>query len=360
MTPRSRDSEASDAGARRPDPRYRRQAAYAKIGVAGQQAIRDASIAIVGVGALGSVAAERLARAGVGKLRLIDRDWVEEDNLPRQTLFTEVDAAERRPKSIAAADALRAINSSIALEAEVSEFESRNAERLAGGCDLLIDGTDNFETRFLINDLAIHTGRPWIHGGVIGTAGQVMTIVPRQTCCLRCILPEPPPAEALETCNTAGVLGPSVSIIASLQAVAALKLIVEGPRYARSEWSSVETWDLRVRTFDADPQSLRPSCPACGPAGKLDYLTGEKSSRGAVLCGRNAVQLSGGGRVDLRSLAARFGGRGEVHLTACNAFLVRLAVENLEIAVFADGRTVVTGTEDETTARRAVSQWIGL
>ena len=337
--------------------RYRRQIAFGKIGEAGQLKIEAARVAIIGVGALGSMVAERLTRAGIGSLRLIDRDWVEQDNLPRQTLFTERDAIDSRPKAIAAAEALAAINSTIKLEPQVIDFTPENAIKNLSDIDLIVDGTDNFETRYLLNDCSLKLNLPWVHGGVLGGSGQVMTIVPHQTCCLRCILPDPPDPTSLETCNTAGVLGASVAIVAAWQAVAAIRLIVEGSHSISSQWITIETWNAEVRRFNAEPATMRPSCKACGDAGKLDFLEGKFSKQASVLCGRNAVQISpnDSSKIDLAKLTKQ-------HLkenVVSNAYFFRLSIEPHQINVFADGRIIVRGTEEPSIARSLIAKWIG-
>lgn len=335
--------------------RYRRQTAFHKIGEKGQHAIAAAKIAIVGVGALGSNIAERLARSGVGYLRLIDRDWVEIDNLPRQTLFDEADARDRRPKAIAATEKLTSINSEIQIEPHVIDFQADNAIQLIRGCDVIIDGTDNFETRYLINDVSLEENIPWVHGGIIGATGQVMGIVPHRTCCLRCILPDLPDAEEMETCNSAGVVGPSVALVASLQSIIALKMIIEGTQSISSQWTSIDSWELSFRTFKADPAVMSPHCPAC--QGARDFLNGKLSRTADVLCGRNAVQISNAARkqVDLKELASKYDRLPH----DLNPFFLRLNIAPHEITVFKDGRTIVSGTEDASEARRLIAQWIG-
>ncbi len=334
--------------------RYRRQKAFHRIGNEGQQRLASARVCLVGVGALGSVIAERLVRAGIGYLRLLDRDWVELDNLPRQTLYTEHDALERLPKSTAARKALLKINSAVDIEANVVDFVPNNAMDLTERCDLIIDGTDNFETRYLINDVSLERSIPWVHGGVVGASGQVMGIVPGKTCCLRCILPDVPDHEAMETCNSAGVIGPAVSVIASLQAMLAMKLIVDGPNCIASEWLSVDCWDLSFRKFKADPAALSNACPAC--QGERDFLNGKLVRLAEVLCGRNAVQLQGSQKqIDLGELASKL----HQEKVDSNPFFVRLTLPTHELTVFRDGRTIVSGTEDPAEARRLVAQWIG-
>jgi len=347
--------------------RYRRQSAFGKLGRAGQERLRNSRIAIVGVGALGSVIAERLGRMGIGAIRLIDRDWVEWDNLPRQTLFTEQDARQRLPKAIAAENQLKQINSDVNFDVQVCDLVASNAIELLSGFDLILDGTDNFETRFLINDVSLELGVPWVHGGCIGATGQVMGIIPGVTACFRCLMPDPPPADQMATCDSAGVLGPAVSIVASWQAMEAVKILVGSNSDAtttkkdnRCELITFDMWSNEVRKIFLSP--VRPidqttGCPACFQ-GRRDFLHGDRSSLVQVLCGRNAVQIQSASpeKVDLVGLADRLRADGNLTL---NPFLLRFEAENLTMSVFTDGRAIVAGTEDPTVARRFLTQWLG-
>lgn len=360
--------------------RYRRQSAYGNLGKAGQERLRNSRIAIVGIGALGSVIAERLGRMGIGTIRLIDRDWVEWDNLPRQTLFDEHDAEQRLPKAIAAESHLRAINSDVHWEAHVCDLVASNAVELLRGFDLILDGTDNFETRFLINDVSLELGIPWVHGGCIGATGQVMGIVPGVTACFRCLMPDPPPADQMATCDSAGVLGPAVSIVASWQAMEAIKILTR-PRSQetnsskaddRCELITFDMWSNEVRKIflspvrpsgnqtspnTHEPLALAAGCPACYE-GRRDFLHGDRSSLVQVLCGRNAVQIQSAspGKVDLGRLADRLRADGNLTL---NPFLLRFEAQNLTMSVFTDGRAIVAGTEDPSVARRFLTHWLG-
>jgi molybdopterin-synthase adenylyltransferase len=336
--------------------RYRRQKNFRFIGDAGQRKLAAAKIAIVGVGALGTSIAERLARAGIGHLRLIDRDWVEYDNLARQTLFEESDAANRTPKSIAASVKLSRFNSEVTIDPQVVDFQPNNAVELVEGCDLILDGTDNFETRYLINDVSLEHSIPWVHGGVIGASGQVMTIIPGASCCLRCIIPDMPSSDATETCNTAGVVGPAVTMIASLQAMQAMKYLLSPESFvSKTHWITIDAWDASFRTLQADPQKLKPMCPACN--GARDFLKGDYSRTSAILCGRNAVQIRSGQRqsIKLEDLAQR-------HANSkydVNPFYFRLHLDDHELTIFRDGRSIVTGTEDPIVAKKLLAEWIG-
>jgi molybdopterin-synthase adenylyltransferase len=336
--------------------RYARQMRYANLGEDGQRRLAATRALICGCGALGSLLANTLARAGVGRLRLVDRDFVELSNLHRQTLFDEADVAAGLPKAVAAADKLGKINSSVAIEPIVAHVGPQNIETLCEGVDLILDGTDNFETRYLLNDAAVHLNLPWVYGGCVGTEGQTMTIVPGETGCLRCLLPECPPPGSTPTCDTAGVLGPIVGVIASIQAQEAIK-ILSGNRAAISrQLTVIDLWQNRFLQLDVRDLRDRADCPACKQH-QFDWLAGQHSSRAAVLCGRNAVQLTQPGpAVPLDELARRLEGLGRL---TRNPFLVRLKVDNFELTVFADGRAIVQGTDDTAVARTVYAKYIG-
>lgn len=338
--------------------RYQRQSNFAPLGIAGQKRLASSRIAIVGIGALGSVIAERLTRAGVGSIRLIDRDWVELSNLSRQTLFTEEDARSQTPKAVAAANHLLAINSEISITTEVADLIPSNAENLLRDIDLILDGTDNFETRFLINDVSLELGLPWIHGGCVGASGQVVTFIPGHTACFRCIMPEPLPADQMATCDINGVLGPAVSIIASWQSMEAIKYLSGNQSKITHEMIAFDFWNNEVRKVKLDPKRLSASCPACG-AGARDFLNGKLSTSAQVLCGRNAVQIqsSTSNPVDLGKLKERLSTLG---IVSQNPFLLKFEKEGYVVTVFKDGRSIIAGTEDPIEARRIYSQWIGV
>jgi len=336
--------------------RYSRQVRFAPLGAEGQERLLASRALVVGCGALGSVIANTLARAGVGKLRIVDRDFLELNNLQRQVLYDEDDVAAGFPKAIAAAERLKRINSQIAIEPIVADVDSRNIGPLFDGVDCVVDGTDNFEIRFLINDAALHYRIPWIYGGCIGAEGQSMTILPGETPCLRCLIAEAPPPGSTPTCDTAGVLGPIINVIASIQSAEALK-ILSGKQDATSRvLTVVDLWENRVRQVQLD--SLREiDCPAC-KRGEFPWLQGERGSQTAVLCGRNAVQLSFPARqeLSLEDLAARLAGTGQV---TRNKFLLRLAVDRYQLTVFPDGRAIIAGTDDIAEARTVYAKYIG-
>ena len=296
--------------------------------------------------------AERLARAGVGHLRLVDRDWVEWSNLQRQCLFTENDARQSLPKAEAASAALRSINSGIEIEPVVEDVNHQTIEQLASGCDLILDGTDNFETRFLVNDYSIRQGVPWVHGGCLGASGQILSIVPTKTACFRCLVPELPPREAMETCDSAGVLGSAIGIIASWQSAEALKLLA-GHEPA-SGLIVIDSWNTDCRIMKL---SSNPNCPTCGK-GEFPFLDGQIRSATTILCGKNAVQIeSPSARGEsLEQIASRAAPLGEVFQ---NAFFVRLKLAEHTVTVFRGGRTVVEGTTNEAEAKSVLAKTIG-
>lgn len=336
--------------------RYSRQMRFAPIGESGQRALLESRVLLVGLGALGSVLANVLARAGVGHLRIVDRDFLELSNLQRQVLYDEDDVAAGLPKAIAAAAKLRRINSQVTIEPIVADVAPDNAERLAEGVHLLLDGTDNFETRFLLNDLAHRRGIPWVYGGCIGAEGQTMTILPGETACLRCVIPDAPPPGTTATCDTAGILGPIVEVIASIEAAEALK-ILSGHREAINRGLIlIDLWDNTLRQVSLD-RLQQDGCPACRGE-EFPWLEGKRRSHTAVLCGRNAVQLShpGGAVLALEELERRLAGVGNVQR---NAYLLRLTVAPYSITVFQDGRAIIHGTDDVATARAVYARYVG-
>ncbi|TWU25769.1 ThiF family adenylyltransferase [Bythopirellula polymerisocia] len=337
--------------------RYIRQTRFAPFGVEGQQRLSKARMLICGCGALGSVVADQLVRAGVGYLRIVDRDFVELDNLHRQVLFSEQDAADQLPKAIAAHRRLGQVNSQVEIDSVVADVDAANIRQLATDMDVLVDGTDNFETRYLLNDLAVEQGLPWVFAGCVGAEGQTMAILPGQTPCLSCFLPEPPPASSQPTCETAGVLGPLVGVIASLQATEALKLGSGNAAAVNPYLTVLDLWNNQLRSINM-AKSRRADCPTCGER-KFPWLKGEKGAAVTSLCGRNSVQISptAGESVDLAVLAERLGSIGRV---TTNPYLVRLAVGDYLLTVFADGRTIVGGTDDPALARTLHAKYVGI
>ena len=338
--------------------RYVRQMRYPPIGEAGQRNLQQGRALICGCGALGSVIANTLARAGVGFLRLVDRDFLEISNLQRQVLYDEEDVAAGLPKAIAAQNKLQRINSQIEIEAVVADLDHANIASLTRDVQIILDGTDNFETRFLLNDASLKFQIPWVYGGCIGDDGQTMTIVPGRSACLRCLHPEPPPPGATPTCDSAGILAPIINVIASIQANEAIKILSGNVHAVNPTLMVYELWDNRVRQIGLD--SLRAQsadCPTC-TGREFPWLQGERGSHTAVLCGRNAVQLTlpERGRLDLEDLEKEL---QQVGTVSRNRFLLRLAVEKYAITVFPDGRAIIGGTEDIAEARSVYARFIG-
>ncbi|MCA9263088.1 MAG: ThiF family adenylyltransferase [Planctomycetales bacterium] len=340
-----------------PLARYARQIAFKPIGEAGQRRLLGSRMLVCGCGALGSVLANTLARAGVGHLRIVDRDFLELNNLQRQVLYDEEDVAANLPKAIAAANKLKRINSEISIEPIVADVDHRNIAALIEGVDVIVDGTDNFETRFLLNDAAAHFGKPWVYGGCIGAEGQTMTIVPGQTACLRCLMPESPPPGTTATCDTAGVLGPIINVIASIQAAEALKIASGNVAAISRQLTVVDLWDARIRQVGLQALQQNQQCPTCQQK-EFPWLDGRQGSQSTVLCGRNAVQLSFPDRepVILDQLAEKLRPLGEV---THNAFLLRFTKNDHQLTVFPDGRAVVGGTDDPAEAKSLYARYIG-
>lgn len=337
--------------------RYDRQARFAPLGEEGQRRLAAARVLVCGCGALGSVVAETLVRAGVGFVRIVDRDFVELNNLQRQVLYDEQDVADSLPKAIAAANKLRRINSEIDIEPIVADITHQNIAKLAGDVEAIVDGTDNFGTRLLVNDFAVKHHKPWVYGGCIGAEGQTMTILPGETACLACLVADAPPPGTTPTCDTAGIIGPIVNVVASIEAAEALK-ILSGHREAISRrLAIIDLWDNQIRHVDLAKLAASSDCRVCKHR-EFVWLSGERNDSSAVLCGRNAVQLSAspGISIALDELASRLAGIGRIER---NAFLVRLHVNNYILTVFADGRTIVGGTNDIATARTVQARYIG-
>jgi len=322
----------------------------------GQRRLMKGRALLCGCGATGSAIANTLVRAGVGMLRIVDRDFVELTNLQRQVLFDEADAQAGVPKAVAAAEKLGRINSTVTVEPIVADVDPTNIERFCDGVDLILDGTDNFETRFLVNDAAVKLRLPWIYGGCVGAEGQTMTILPGQTPCLRCLMPDCPPPGSTPTCDVAGILGPIVAMVASIEAAEAMK-ILSGNRDAISRsLTVVDLWQNQIRQVDVRKLREQVDCPTC-KHGEYPWLSGRSGSRTAVLCGRNAVQLSHpGASVSLDELAQKLAGIGQV---TRNQFLLRLKVEGYELTIFSDARAIISGTDDISTARAIYAKYIG-
>lgn len=353
--------------------RYIRQVVLRELGEEGQKKLGMATVLVAGCGGLGTNAAQLLVRSGVGRLRVVDRDVVEENNLHRQVLFTEEDVRERRPKVIAACQRLREVNSSVTLEPVVADISPRNVERLLEGVTVVVDATDNMETRFLLNDACVKNSVPWIYGGAIGTMGMTMTILPARTACLRCVIESPPAPGVLPTCVTMGVLNAAPAAVAAFEVAEALKIIV-GRDNAGDSLMYFDVWHRTIQTL---PVSRRKDCPACG-VGNFEFLRSSSDSLMVCLSGQNAIQITPTSEVtlDLERLQKSLTPYGEV---SYNGFLITLrlaqtsraggepatgvrgANENsavTELIIFPDGRAIVKGTTDELSARKLYTRYV--
>ena len=332
--------------------RYSRQILFPGIGEEGQRKIGAARLAIVGCGATGSAIAGLLARAGVGTLRIIDRDYVEPSNLQRQSLFDEADAAESLPKAIAGARKISAFNSQIVVEPKVEDLVPENVAPLLEGVDLILDGTDNFETRYLINDYAVEQGRPWIYSAAVGSYAVTLNIVPRETACLACIFPDLPRA-MVETCETSGILNSAVNLAASVAATEALKFLVARHAALRRTLLSFDLWTNEHAEISA--AKPRPGCRACGQRDFI-HLAGEGRPH-ITLCGRNSVQIHERQRpIDFSEMDRRLQPHGTVRH---NDFVLKFWHEPYEMTLFPDGRAIIKGTTDTALARSLYARYVG-
>lgn len=336
------------------DHRYSRQMLFAPIGEQGQQKLKQSSVFIVGMGALGTVLANHMVRAGVGNVRFIDRDFVEESNLQRQLLFTETDVEDHLPKAVAAERRLKQINSSLIIEGIVGDLNAANISDVIKQPDLILDGTDNFQTRFLINDYSVRQKIPYVYGGAVGSRGMQATFIPGRTPCLRCLFEEA--GGATETCDTSGVIAPVVDIIASYQAVEAFKLLVGDSDRIRDGLLSVDLWHGYQHTLKwGEPKT---DCPTCAKR-EFPSLRVANEDQFTSLCGRETIQITPQG-VKQRDLAAwkeRLANVGEVEI---NPFLLRCRVEGKTLVLFQDGRVMVQGTDDVVEAKNMYAKYIGM
>lgn len=333
--------------------RYAKQILVGGVGAEGQSRISASKVVVIGLGALGSVIASQLCRAGVGYLRLVDRDFVELSNLQRQVLFDEEDARRRLPKVIASAEKLQGVNREVEIEPIIADLSPRTVEELVAGCDLVLDGTDNWETRFLLNDACVKAGIPWIYGGAVGTCGCTLTVIPNEGPCLRCFMREPLGPGVGETCDTAGVLAAVTGAVASLQCAAALKLLATGK--ADDSLVYVDVWE---RQFSRATIRRRDDCPTC-QAREFEFLEGKRTSWTTVLCGRNSVQIMPAldKPIAMQELERRL---AQVGRASYNGFLLSLAVDGRELVIFPNGRTIVRGTTDEAEARSLYARYVGM
>ena len=335
------------------DDRYSRQRVLSQIGSEGQEMLLRTSILVIGCGALGSVQAQLLARAGVGRLLIIDRDVLEENNLQRQLLYDEEDVTRGYPKAEAACRKLRKINSTIEIEGLVKDVTPKNIEGLLDGIDLVLDGTDNFETRYLINDSCVKRGTPWIYGGAIAATGMVMAIDPDSGPCLRCLFATPPPPGSLPTCDTMGVLNTTTTCVASVQVTEAIKLIVGKEKVAHQ----LLTMDLWANSFRAVSVNKSADCPCCGQ-GRYDYLDAKEVAWTVVLCGRNAIQITPAQptSLSLDTLRHRLNHAGKAYF---NGLLLQFEIGEHLLTIFPDGRTIIKGTTDEAVAKGLYAKYVG-
>ena len=334
--------------------RYSRQILYPGIGEAGQQRIQNSRVVVIGCGALGTVSSEMLCRAGIGNVSLIDRDFVEESNLQRQTLFTEEDARQYMPKAVAAERALRAVNSEIEVKGIVEDVTFRNIEEFCRNSQIIIDGTDNFETRYLLNDYSIKQGVPWIYGACLGSYGIAFAFRPQATACLQCLFEQPPETGSVETCDTAGILAPVVHAVAAYQVAQTMKLLVGGD--PAGEMLRVDVWENEWRLVPVS-KARNEACPCCGSR-EFRFLEGKERDRLTRLCGRDAVQVYPGRptRLDFEEISRRLKKSGKVDF---NEYMMRIRINGYEIALFPDGRSIIKGTDDFSEARAIYAKYIG-
>ena len=334
------------------EERYSRQILFRPIGAEGQKRLLGSRVAIVGCGATGSALASLLARAGVGNIRIIDRDYVEPSNLQRQLLFDESDAAESLPKAIAASRKITSFNAAIAVESRVADLTPGNIEELLHGAELILDGTDNFETRYLINDYAVSKSVPWIYAAAVASYGVTMTVLPGETACLACIFPDSPRG-TFETCDTAGILNSAAASVAAIEATEALKLLVGDRASLRRTLLSFDLW--RNDRAEISTGTPHPDCRACGRRDFV-HLAGEGRPH-ITLCGRNSVQIHERHRpVDFGEMQQRLAAHGTVR---CNDFVLKFWHDPYEMTLFPDGRAIIKGTTDTAIARSLYARFVG-
>jgi molybdopterin-synthase adenylyltransferase len=332
--------------------RYSRQTIFPEIGKVGQNKLKNSLAVIIGCGALGTVIASGLVRAGVGRIRIIDRDFIEIHNLQRQILFDEEDIKNNLPKAIAAEKHLKRVNSEIEILGIVADVNHTNIERFVDGADVILDGLDNFETRLLINDTSLKLNIPWIYGGAIASQGMSLTVIPHKTACYRCIVNHVSVGGSVLTCDTAGVLSPAPGIVANVQVAEALKILVGSDDIN----PNLFIFDVWKNNFNLLQVVARPDCPAC--QGQYEFLDGKNSTRTASLCGQNAVQIlpPKKARISFSELAARLAPLGQVKFSD---FMLTFKTDSVELMVFPDARVIVKNTPDEALAKGLYAKYIG-
>lgn len=337
--------------------RYVKQIRFPGIGEDGQCRMLNAKVLIAGMGALGTHVANSLARAGVGHLILADRDFVEESNLQRQVLYDEADVMAVLPKAVAAKGKLEAVNSGITVESVVADLGWANLLERLDGVDLVIDGSDNFDLRFLINDACVKRGIPWIYGGCTGAHGMAMVIRPQEGPCLRCLFPKPPAPGVMPTCDTAGILGPAIQMVTAFQAVEALKFLAGRVSDLSKGLFSIDLWANRYDLIDVS-QARREDCLACGK-GEFPFLSGKEEMQVTSICGSNSVQITPGRSAGLKldELALRLEALGKVRK---NPYLLKFTVSDYEMVLFADGRAMIKGTQDPIVAKSLYTRYVGI
>jgi molybdopterin/thiamine biosynthesis adenylyltransferase len=335
--------------------RYSRQVLFDGIGNEGQTRIMASRVALIGCGALGAVQASLLVRAGVGTLRIIDRDFVEESNLQRQILFDEEDVRSVLPKAIAARKKLLSANSLVNVEGLVEDVNAASIDRLLDGFDLIVDATDNFDSRYLVNDYAVKTKIPWIYGACVGSYGLTFPVLPGETACLRCVFENAPPPGASPSCDTAGIIGPIVSVIAGIQVAEALKILSGRRDRVNQRITTIDLWNNRSEMISLPPP--HPNCPCCG-CHDFPYLDGSLGADFTTLCGRNSVQVRRpeGIQINLDDLAQKLELISRIER---NRFLLRAVIDDYQLTVFADGRAIINGTYDPAVAKSLYARYIG-
>lgn len=312
---------------------------------------------MVGAGAVGAAVLDQLARSGIGTIKVIDRDVIEASNLGRQALYTDADARAGLPKAIAIGRHLAAINPAITIEPIVADLDARTIASLLSGVDLILDGTDNLETRYLVNDFAVERGITWIYGGCVGSRGLTAVVIPGVTRCLRCVYPDAPPPGTLETCETAGVIAPVATLIASLEAAEALKILTGAHGDVRTSWICLDLWPFRMAEIGGASSAPRADCPCCGDR-EFPFLRRERAGTAATLCGRDAVHVVPAtlAKLDLDTLATRLAPLGSLKR---HEFVIVFSAGGFQLTVFDDGRALVKGTSDPVTARSLYDRYIG-